>query len=486
MSYLLTHLGTFVCYDLRLHRLVHVAWGHIAETTVLVEATLERDLDGKVVGARLDVAEPDPILGPGGALRQSVAAEPAGASPTGRVVVLCADGGYLCAEPYHAVTATRERASVWEQFLVIEPDEVADLMVLLANRWVLHRTGAVIEPAEIRIEERFRLRFGPLMLALPDILPLTHARRFAEPDHAEFHQADLFVDGWKVERVSLFRPLVFYAVFGSDTLLQQLGLSLASLAAFGGYRDNVLVFTDRDAAAIAPYVPAALQGKVRVTTLLVGRPLDYKLARYQITRSRLAATCQPLLYLDADVLFDDAVQPMLAELARGEGLNAPLETTRITDSQSLGAELVAADGVGTGDRCGFNAGTIGFSNITIAGGQLRLMEDALVRHAGAPGQASVWQDQPMANYVAVKTDGMGTALLSRYVRFDHPHYLDTADLTPEGRCGLVHFWNGVNQEAKRDAMQAYLLALRGLDGRAAATPVRADPVALVSTERSLA
>lgn len=458
----MTYFGTFVCYDKRLHRLVHVPWEHLTETTMLVEAALLRGVDGTVSAARLEVTRPDPVRGPGPALSQRVVAAPVGSAGGGRIVALQAHGKYLCADQYRDVTASRDEAKAWEHFLIIEPEEVADLMRLLANRWVLHRTDTVIEPGDMAIEERFRLRFGPLMLALADILPLSHARRFAEPDQAGFYQADLFVDGWKIERVSLYRPLVYYAAFGPDTKLQLplLGLSLQSLVEFGGYRDEVLVFTDRDAAAVAPFVPPALHGKVHVTTLRAGQVIDYKLARYQIVHSRVAAGCQPLLYLDTDVMFDTAVQPMLVELARSDCPNAPQEGARVADTQPLGAELVQADGVDVGDRRGFNSGTIGFPNLTVAGSHLRLVEDALVRFAAAHSPGKVWQDQPMANYVAVKTGGVATGLLSRYVRFDHPLYLGRPDVTPDGRRGIVHFWSGATAAVKRDAMQAYLMALR--------------------------
>lgn len=459
LSYLLTHFGTFVCYDHALHSLVHVAWDAVTEMTSLADVTLLRGVDRSVTTARLEVAATDHLLGPGPALRQDLAVTPVGAGD-GRIVALSDDRRYLCAELNRIVTMSRDTANAWERFFVIEPEEVQDLFFLLRNRWVLHRTGAVIGPADIVVEPGFCLRFGLLALTLAEILPLRHARRFAAPDQAAFFRTDLFVDAWKVERVSLYRPLLFYAAFGDEALFQQLALSLLSLVEFAGYEDAVLVYTDRDAAGLAPYIPPRLLGKVQVVTMRAPEVLHFKLARYQITRSRLAATCQPLLYADVDIVFDMPLQPILAALAGADTLHAAAETGLAAEIQSLGAELLQADGVATGTRRGFNSGTIGCPNLTVAGGQLRLIEDALSRYARHIGGNTVWQDQPMNNYVAVKTDGVQTTLLSDRMRFDHPLLVGEAGLQPVDRRGMVHFWSGKSQQAKQEAMAIYVQALR--------------------------
>ncbi|MDR3538499.1 MAG: hypothetical protein P4L71_18530 [Acetobacteraceae bacterium] len=463
MACLLTWLGNFVCYDRAIHRLVHVPWDQITATCPLADVTLVRAIDQRVVAADLSVPGNDPALGPGPVLQQRLVATPRSPAINSRIVSLSTGTHYLCANPYNEVVADREQASDWEHFLVVEPDEVADLIALLGSRWILHSTGEIVERSAIAVVDGFRVRFGRLMLQLAEILPLTHARRFEGPGRMPFHSADLFVDGWKVERVSLYRPLIYFAVFAKDDVYEQLRLSLQSLVEFGGYTDDVLVMADRPPEQVRALVPPELQARTHVLSVRVRRGLDYMMARYRVADWEPAATCQPLLYVDTDIVFDAAVAPLLAELARHPLITAPQEATRVADSPQLGCIQVEADGIAVGDRLGFNAGTQGFANLTVQGGSLRLVLDALQRwdrDQVARGAPVVWEDQPMANYIAVKTGCYDTELMSRYIRFDHPLYRQGPVTSPDGRRGMVHFWGPPTYREKCVLMEAYVERLR--------------------------
>ncbi len=459
---LLTWLGNFVCYDRAIHRLVHVPWNQISTACPLVEVTLVRTIDQRVVAADLSVPGNDPILGPGPALQQRLTVTPRQAAVNSRVVSLSTGTHYLCADPQHKVVADREQASDWEYFLVVEPDEVTDLFALLGNRWLLHSTGEIIERTTIAVIDGFHVRFGPLTLQLAEILPLRHARRFDGPGRMPIYSADLFVDGWKVERVSLYRPLIYFTAFTKDDVYEQLRLSLRSLVEFGGYTDDVLVMADRPPEQVRALAPPALQARTHVMPVRTRRGLDYMMARYRVAEWEPAAGCQPLLYVDTDIVFDAPVAPLLAELARHARIAAPPEAVRVADSPQLGRVQVEADGVAVGDRLGFNAGTQGFANLTLQGGSLRLILDALQRwdrDQVARGAPVVWEDQPIANYVAVKTGCYDTNLMARYMRFDHPRYRQGPVTSPEGRRGMVHFWGPATYREKCVLMDAYLARL---------------------------
>lgn len=462
MAWLLTWFGTFVCYDRVIHRLVHLPWDQIDGMTAPVQLSVTRGVDRQASGAVLEVAGSDPGLGPGPALHQPVALVPRDPAGSPRIVALRAGERYLCANRYGEIVADREAASDWEHFLLVEPEEVEDLCRLLDHDWVLHRNDAIVAPADIALLEGFRLAFGPLLLQLPQILPLVHVERFDGPGRPGFYQADLFIDGWKFERISLYRPLIYYTAFARDDIFAQLQLSLESLLAFGRYDGEVLIMADRPPAEVRRYVPAALHPRLHVMRVRVPRGLDYMMARYRVAEWGPAAGYQPLLYTDTDVVFDAPVRPMLAALAHHRLICAPQEQTRVADSPQLGRVQLEADGIAAGDRLGFNAGTQGVANLTVQGGSLRLIYDALTRFARAQaalGAPLVWEDQPMANYVAMKTGCVDTALLSRCMRFDHPVYRQGPVTSPAGRRGMVHFWGPQTYQEKNDKMQAYIQAL---------------------------
>lgn len=466
MACLLTWLGNFVCYDHAIHRLVHVPWEQVSAACPLVDVTLVRAIDQRVVAADLDVPGNDPVLGPGPVLHQRLIAVPRQPAGDARIISLNTGTHFLCADPYQQIVADRDQASDWEHFLVVEPDEVTDLLTLLANRWVLHRSGAIVERSSIRVAEGFRVRFGPLTLRLAEILPLLHARRFEGAERTPFYSADLFVDGWKVERVSLYRPLIYFTVFRKDDVYEQLRLSLLSLVEFGCYTGDVLILADRTPEQVRAFVPPALQARTHVMPVRAPRGLDYMMARYRVAEWAPAARFQPLLYVDTDIVFDADVAPLLADLARQPLMSAPQEKPRVADSPQLGRIQVEADAVDPGDLRGFNAGTQGFANLTVQGGSLRLILDALKRwdrDQAARGAKEVWEDQPMANYIAVKTGCVDTAVLSRHMRFDHPAYRQGPVTSPDGRRGLVHFWGPPTYREKCELMEAYIERLRAAD-----------------------
>jgi hypothetical protein len=463
LACLLTWLGTFVCYDQAIHRIVHVTWTEITETCPLVDVTLIRALDQRVVAADLDVARNDPVLGPGPVLHQRLIATQRGTALDSRIVSLNTGTHFLCADPFNHIVADREEASDWEHFLVIEPEEVADLLDLLGNRWVLRSTGAIIERSAIKVLDGFQVQFGPLLLRLSENLPLRHARRFDGTERPQAYQVDLFVDGWKVERASLYRPLVYFTAFVQDDVFEQLRLALRSLVEFGDYDGDVLILSDRTDAVVRGFVPDELQARTVVRPLRVRRGLDYMIARYRVGEWPAAARFQPLLYADTDTVFDAPIGTLLAELASHPLISFPRERTGLAASPQLGQLHVEADGIDVGDRLGFNSGTMGLPNLTLQGGPLRLILDAIGRwdvDQIARDAPVVWEDQPMANYIAAKTGCVDTALMSRFVRFDHPDYRDGPATAPNGARGMVHFWGPPTYREKVDLMEAYIEALR--------------------------
>lgn len=467
MACLLTWCGNFVCYDRALHRLVHVPWSQIDGDRRLVEVTPIRNLRQRIVAADLTVSTNDPALGPGPVLQQRLVAATRDDTLNARIMNLSTGTHYLCADAYDNIADDRLQASEWEHFLLLEPNEVTDLLTLLENRWVLHSRNHIVERHDIQLGESFTLRFGPLRLRLPDILPLSRVRRLTSPGSGAFYQADLFADGWKVERITLYRPLVYFCCFVKDDVYEQLRLSLQSLVEFAHYTDDVLIVCDRPPEAVLGLVPLELRGRVHVRQITVRRALDYMTARYRIADWGPAEGFQPLLYTDTDVIFDLPLQPLLAELAYHPFITAPEEAVRVADSPQLGAAQIQADGVETGDRRGFNSGTQGLANLAMQGDALRLVHEALQRwdrEQVARGAPEVWEDQPMANYIAVKTGCYDTGLMSRHVRFDHPMYRVGPATSPEGRRGMVHFWGPPTYWEKCELMEAYLRVLRAGGG----------------------
>ncbi len=176
-------------------------------------------------------------------------------------------------------------------------------------------------------------------------------------------------------------------------------------------------------------------------------------ARFKIVDLERAAGFQPVMYMDTDVVFDTAIEPMLCAVARSDQLSAPLEPfSPMRSAPCAGSGLIQLEGLSPGFTVGCNFGTIGIPNVPAHARTLRLMRTIMMTHAAMHGRTALgWLEQEVANYVSFRLAPFGPAV-NPFVRYGG--WPDTEPST-EGRVGLVHFWPALSAENKLSAMQAY-------------------------------
>jgi hypothetical protein len=181
----------------------------------------------------------------------------------------------------------------------------------------------------------------------------------------------------------------------------------------------------------------------------------YVAAKYAVLDWLPAAQFQPLLFLDADIICDRSIEPILCALAASDRIAAPIEEfSALQNSPSMGATLLQQDGCSPRFAVGFNCGTLGIPNLATHITTLRLIRTVMVNHADIHGRhAQGWVDQEIANYVSYRDAHFDTHLLTRYVRYAG---WDNKTATLSGRVGLVHFWPAKD---KLDAMRRYVREL---------------------------
>jgi len=189
-------------------------------------------------------------------------------------------------------------------------------------------------------------------------------------------------------------------------------------------------------------------------TVLHHEPTDfagYVAAKYAILDWLPASQFQPLLFLDADIICDRPIEPVLCALAASDRIAAPIEEfSALQNSPSMGATLLQQDGCSPRYAVGFNCGTLGIPNLATHITTLRLLRTVMVNHADIHGRhAQGWVDQEIANYVSYRDAHFDTHLLTRFVRYAG---WDNKTAGLSGRVGLVHFWPATN---KLDVMRRY-------------------------------
>jgi hypothetical protein len=369
-------------------------------------------------------------------------------------LAFCRNGRYLAAGPDMRVEHDRTEVRDWETFFPISLADLAHLRTIHANDWLLDRSHCLIRRDSIMITPGHRLCFGSWQVALRHLLPLDGGTL---P-----HSFSVDPDGWQLERAHRYRPLVYFAAFGKPAFLALLKVAIESLIGFGNYDGAILVLTDTPPTRLHALLPGLDAARLVVLPMKPTDRVGFLAARYAILDWPDAASFQPILYCDTDIVFDLPIAPLLQAIATSRRICAPAEDfSLLARDPSVGAELMAADGAQPRYAIGFNSGTLGIPNLTEHGDALRLTRTILVNRADLLGRRRPgFIDQPIANYVSFRSGHFDTQVLTRFVRYGWPDISrDTA-----GRCGLVHFFYPPgNAQAKYQAMEQYRTALTAVD-----------------------
>jgi hypothetical protein len=338
-------------------------------------------------------------------------------------------------------------AQDWESFLPVAQADLDVLREILAARWIVRSSGAFAErPAT---SQYFDLCLGDLVVDLRYQVPFDLT---GWP-----YRLTLLRDGWRVEQVCRYQPLVYYSTFGSRDALDQLVTSVRSLFEIGRYRGQIAVLTDHAPTDLAALLPTECLAQIQTIPFQPADRPGFLAARYLITDWPDAWRHQPLLYVDTDIVFDNDVTPMLHAVARSERIAAPVElSSPLAHKPSVGAALLQRDGCSPGHMAGFNSGTLGIPNLRDHAEALRLIRRIIANHSLLYGRELLpFADQEIANYVSFRFASFDTALISRFVRFAGH------DAHQGARCGLVHFWPVPNAGERAQAMRDYLARLCG-------------------------
>ncbi len=383
-----------------------------------------------------------------------------------RTAAISNNGQFLCAVP-DSTTIVTDRTEIhgWETFLCMSRQDVLDVLHLASHDWIIGSTSLVVKRQDISLGREYGLRIGPLALDLRYNLPFVAAARSAPPaSHdatADLLSAIVFVDGWRVEKIVLYRPMIFLTAFTSAAYIMQASMCIASIIEFGKYRGDFHVLTDYPRETFLEAIPSLDPDRLTVQSIGPRDWVGYVAAKYCVLEEPAAYTHQPLLFLDPDIVADADLNPMLSAIAMSPRIMAPMEDWHLLAKvESVGAALIRRAGCAPGLTFGFNGGTIGIPNLSSHGYVLEAIRTVIANYLEIGGRDGFqWADQEVANYVAFAVGGFDTATLLRYVRYGW----EGEEFLTSRRIGLVHFWPPRGEITKQDAMRTYIDALRAAD-----------------------
>ncbi|MFL5289089.1 MAG: hypothetical protein ACJ8AW_51090 [Rhodopila sp.] len=445
MNCLLSSYGTVVCRDRKTGALLH----RPAITGLHEVDVLEIDDASRSLSANFGHFMRDDIS----ALRVTMnrgflAGWTITRSPDQRSLMLSRNGQWLTADAgTGAIGLTADGTLEAARFLPVSRPDLAVLTEIQTAQWLVQSADTGVPPQYGRLMPGFRLSVGGLDIDLRWNLPF---------DRSEWpHRLPVLLDGWRIDLICRYRPLIYYAACGSAAFMQQFALSLTSLVTVGDYDGAILVMTDKSAAEIATLVPPGMRATLVVLPTVACDKMAAMAARLTIAGWADAWQFQPLLYVDADVLFDLPVDPMLRAIARSDQICAPVEHKEpLATSIFVGSGLLRADDCDPGEALGFNSGTLGIPNLQRHAGTLDLISRIMFNRVAMFGRDALpYAEQPIANYALFRLKKADTALISPFVRLaDHT-------VQPPDRRGLVHYCWVPDAETRVALMRYYLLGL---------------------------
>jgi hypothetical protein len=259
-------------------------------------------------------------------------------------------------------------------------------------------------------------------------------------------------DGWKFDRIILYRPLIFYVAFGENAI-GQFCVSVKSLFQIGNFDGRVLVFTDMPEQKLRKKLNEIPPAQLLVTPLRANDWVGFVAAKFAILEEDVAYECSPVVFMDPDIVYNTDVRPMLVDMACLDSPSAPLEHfSNLATSPSVGGQLIQRDNGNPMLSCGFNVGTLAVPNLKEFGHVLALIRRTIQNYVTIHGRAGIhFIDQEVANYISFKFAHFDTGQLTRYVRFGFMQ--DAFNLG--ALSGLVHFW-GIPRTSRIEPMQRYL------------------------------
>jgi len=280
---------------------------------------------------------------------------------------------------------------------------------------------------------------------------------------APLHRLHLLLPDGAMMHLSPFRPLIYFTIYGGDSYYELLHLALRSMADHGAFDGTLCIAADRSRGAVRRLVPETFAGRWlhRETTVAAGL-----FGRFDCDQWGIEGY-SPILYVDADVVVDAPMTPLLTQLAGSSRLHVCTCNHFLPHLAGLPYTAYASDIAdwfghwlfGNDSRLAQipfamgNSGTIGFA--TIADARLAFDLVRVLRRSVRPELIEYFGDQPLFNY-AIHALGCGDfAMLDTFIELAR----DAGECSGARR-GLMHFHAGVgNVSVKLEAMRAYSASL---------------------------
>lgn len=247
-------------------------------------------------------------------------------------------------------------------------------------------------------------------------------------------------------------PLVVYCVSGGS-YLTLLNLSLDSLFTVGEYSGAVLVEVGTTANELFSSASNLSRFESHVAIATYAEPQSVIMARFLIHQHAVVRSHGPILYVDADIIFDRPVLPMLESIFALDRISFAVEQwTDRNKNPFMGSELIKVAELKTSGP-GINNGMFGLPNGHSDRYHSQLLDitmTTMIMEKCFPRLLGHTPDQAVTTFIEARDGCFDLDCLTRYVKFTAGEH----DAHDPSRRGAVHFL--MNETPKIDRMRRYL------------------------------
>lgn len=363
-------------------------------------------------------------------------------------------GQYMRANHLKSIDFVGSPPNLWEYFRLMSENELLYLLHIACNRWSNDNANETIR-LDTTNSTFDNVRFGSLNIPFEEFLSLSSNE--TAPLEIVFN-----ID-WKVFRVSLLKPALVFVAFGRGNVFAQLEVSLSSLANPGNYHGDIFLITDIDVNELNAIIPDCYKSRTHIISMCAKDQLDFVGARLAIFDSPALEGYQPILYSDADIVFDRPIEEFLREGAQSRYCSAQIEQfhKNFKESAHNGGTLYEQDPYDIDDVNCFNGGLLLVPNMKNHGRYLAAAYRCLCLYTAQNGRDSIpFYDQSVLNYVLYKMKDFSPDPVTKCTQIGGdglPVIREMFELNPKNPKGFVHFWNA---PAKHLDMKNYLEEVR--------------------------
>ncbi|GBQ71486.1 hypothetical protein AA103196_2789 [Ameyamaea chiangmaiensis NBRC 103196] len=353
----------------------------------------------------------------------------------------------LRADPSYFASFVEQEPSLWETFRLI-PVHIAGLLCRLIDmKWSVNQAETTLS-FSARRSTFSHLALGEYRVDLDAILDKM-SRTSTIP------KSFIFFDGWKPNKAVLINPAIVFVLFGYGRVLREFQVSTESLASLAHYDGDVIVISDLPEGHLRSLADPKIADRLHVVPMDGHDSADFLGARLSLFATDHLRQYQPIVYTDADIVFDRPLAPILIKGAHARFCSAQVEEhTDFKNSDSVGAWLYRQDSFRSDDRHGFNSGILLVPNLDDHGASLAAAFRTLVNYAAEHGRRDhPYFDQSVLNYVLYKLGDFSPSPVTEHTQVG---YSDFPEQKPAQK-GFVHFWN--THHKARDMAQ-YITWLR--------------------------